>query len=52
MMAIRLDLTEEESGDKEGRDYLDICVLKYGANGVLEISPDFSRTRKPYRVEV
>ena len=29
-----------------------VCVVKYGTNGVLEISPDFSHGRKPYRIEV
>lgn len=42
---------EDESGDAEGSATV-VCVVKYGTNGVLEISPDFSHGRKPYRIEV
>ena len=31
---------------------MDLCVLKYGANGVLEVSPDFTNNRKPYTIEL
>ncbi len=49
VMAVRFNLGSEEEDDKK---YLDLCVLKYGANGVLEVSPDFTHASKPYRVEV
>ena len=31
---------------------IELCVLKYGSNGVLEITPDFTHNRRPYTVEV
>ena len=43
-------------GDAESRNDEDLesngevlCLLKFGTNGVLEVSPDFSHGRKPYR---
>ena len=30
---------------------IELCVLKYGNNGVLEITPDFTHNRRPYTVE-
>ena len=42
---------ETENEDHYG-EYIDLCVLKYGANGVLEVSPDFTNNRKPYTIEV
>ena len=42
----------EENDDEYYGDYLDLCVLKYGANGVLEVSPDFTNNRKPYTIEL
>ncbi len=48
-----LDETEAEAEDrKHYGDYVDLCVLKYGANGVLEVAPDFTHNRKPYTIEV
>lgn len=54
MMAVRysLDLVNDNSGEKGEKNYLDLCVIKYGANGVLELSPDFTHAKKPYRIEV
>ena len=57
VMAVRFDLSDEEisggsSGSQRKKEHLDICVLKYGANGVLEVCPDFTRSKKPYRTEV
>ena len=46
-------LGNDDEGDEEHYgDYLDLCVLKYGANGVLEVSPDFTNNRKPYTIEL
>ena len=46
-------LGNDGEGDEEHYgDYLDLCVLKYGANGVLEVSPDFTNNRKPYTIEI
>lgn len=57
-MVIRLALedkiptdNDEENSDYYG-EYVDLCVLKYGANGVLEVSPDFTNNRKPYTIEL
>ena len=49
----RYFLGNDDEGDEEHYgDYLDLCVLKYGANGVLEVSPDFTNNRKPYTIEL
>lgn len=31
---------------------LDLVALRYCENGVLEMTPDFTYNKKPYRVEV
>ena len=42
---------ESDSSGKD--DHVDLCVLKYSASaGVLEVSPNFTFHRKPYRIEV
>ena len=41
----------EEDADADDND-IELCVLKYGSNGVLEVTPDFTHNRKPYTVEV
>ncbi len=60
-MVIRLALSDSQDKDSEedsGEDvknygnYIDLCVLKHGANGVLEVSPDFTNNRKPYTIEL
>ena len=44
---------EDTNEDVSGVGSTIVCVVKYGGtNGVLEISPDFSHGRKPYRIEV
>ena len=43
---------ESEEDFEHYGEYLDLCVLKYGANGVLEVSPDFTNNRKPYTIEL
>ena len=44
---------ENTDEDVSGVGSTVVCVIKYGgSNGVLEISPDFSHGRKPYRIEV
>ena len=40
--------TETKKKDK----FIDLVALKYGENGVLEMTPDFTYNKKPYRVEV
>lgn len=59
-MAIRFDLTSQAASEEEGRNenqskkrsYLDLCIIKYGSNGVLEVTPDFTHGKRPYRIEV
>ncbi len=52
-MAVRFDLSSEEQDRQQDQDHhLDLCVIKYGSNGVLEVSPDFTSGKQPYRVEV
>ncbi|TRY71762.1 hypothetical protein TCAL_09722, partial [Tigriopus californicus] len=54
LMLIRFDVTTGHGSsevNKEGT-YFDLCVIKYSSNGVLEIAPDFSRDKRPYRVEM
>ena len=55
VIRLALDSTNQTGNDGEEKeehygDYLDLCVLKYGANGVLEVSPDFTNNRKPYTI--
>ena len=48
------DFESEKTGEEtinEDND-IELCVLKYGTNGVLEITPDFTNNRRPYTVEV
>ena len=57
VIRLALDSTNQTGNDGEEKeehygDYLDLCVLKYGANGVLEVSPDFTNNRKPYTIEL
>eukprot|EP00095_Tigriopus_kingsejongensis_P003494 maker-scaffold875_size86197-snap-gene-0.18 protein:Tk03494 transcript:maker-scaffold875_size86197-snap-gene-0.18-mRNA-1 annotation:"hypothetical protein BRAFLDRAFT_279949" len=55
LMVVRFDVTEGDASSGEiNRDgsYFDLCVIKYCSNGVLEITPDFTRDKKPYRVEM
>ncbi len=52
-MAVRFDLSSEEQDRQQDQDHhLDLCVIKYGSNGVLEVSPDFTSGKQPYKVEV
>ena len=59
-MVIKLSVNnEQKSGDQNSNeegliidDDIELCVLKYGNNGVLEITPDFTHNRRPYTVEV
>lgn len=59
-MVIKLSVNnEQKSGDQNSDeerlindDDIELCVLKYGNNGVLEITPDFTHNRRPYTVEV
>ena len=59
-MVIKLSVNNEQksgdqNSDEEGLindDDIELCVLKYGNNGVLEITPDFTHNRRPYTVEV
>ena len=59
-MVIKLSVNnEQKSGDQNSDeerlindDDSELCVLKYGNNGVLEITPDFTHNRRPYTVEV
>ena len=55
VMVIRLALDQsnrEDTDQDHYGDYVDLCVLKYGANGVLEVNPDFTSNRKPYIIEL
>ncbi len=53
LMAIRLDLSGgTDSGGGEADDHVDLCVIRYGDDGVMQLSPDFSSGKKPYRIEV
>jgi hypothetical protein len=54
-MVIRLALDSKRStaeNDDHYGEYVDLCVLKHGSNGVLEVSPDFTNNRKPYTIEL
>ena len=59
-MVIKLSINAEpksgdQNSDEEGlspENDIELCVLKYGNNGVLEITPDFTHNRRPYTVEV
>ena len=57
-MVIRLALESmnehEQKNEHEDRygEFVDLCVMKYGANGVLEVSPDFTNNRKPYSIDI
>ena len=61
LMAIRLDLGENSSGGSssdaaagEGGDesHVDLCIVRYGDDGVLQMSPDFSSGKMPYKIDV
>ncbi len=47
-------ITISADNDSSGKDdHVDLCVLKYFPTaGVLEVSPNFTFHRKPYRIEV
>jgi hypothetical protein len=49
-MSIRLDVGNGDSDDGDG--HVDLCVIRYGDDGVLQVSPDFSNGKRPYRIEV
>ena len=49
MQSIDQSSTEEDVNQEHD---IELCVLKYGTNGVLEITPDFTHNRRPYTVEV
>ena len=59
-MVVKLSINGgQKSGDQSSEDDelnhesdIELCVLKYGNNGVLEITPDFTHNRRPYTVEV
>ena len=58
-MVVKLSINSISSGDPTGEDEaviqdndIELCVLRYGTNGVLEITPDFTHNRRPYTVEV
>ena len=57
-MVVRFDLKADEATGKQSDNprseaqFIDLCVLKYGSNGVMEVSPDFSQNGRPYRVEM
>ena len=44
--------SDENSDTKIYGDYVDLCILKYGSNGVLEVCPDFTKNRKPYSIDI
>ena len=51
IMVIRLFI--DHDGDEHYGEYIDLCIMKYSpANGLLEVSPDFTRNRKPYTIEL
>lgn len=56
-MIIRFAVDSSSENPEDGKasvygEFVDLCVLKLGANGVLEISPDFTNNRKPYTIEL
>ena len=58
-MVVKLSINSISSGDPTAEDEgvvqdndIELCVLRYGTNGVLEITPDFTHNRRPYTVEV
>ena len=58
-MVVRLSVNPVQSRDQSSAEEalnqendIELCVLKYGTNGVLEITPDFTHNRRPYTVEV
>ena len=58
-MIIKLSVNSIQSGEQKSDEEsvnqendIELCVLKYGTNGVLEITPDFTHNRRPYTVEV
>jgi hypothetical protein len=58
-MVVKLSVNPVQSRDQSlaeealnQENDIDLCVLKYGTNGVLEITPDFTNNRRPYTVEV
>ena len=58
-MVIKLSVNSSQSGEQRSEEDItnqdndiELCVLKYGTNGVLEITPDFTHNRRPYTVEV
>ena len=58
-MVVKLSINSILSGDSTAEDEavmqdndIELCVLRYGTNGVLEITPDFTHNRRPYTVEV
>ena len=65
LMAIRLDLGENSGGGGgsvsnseaggeggEGSNHVDLCIVRYGDDGVLQMSPDFSTGKMPYKIDV
>ena len=57
-MVVKLSINSILSGDSTAEDEavmqdndIELCVLRYGTNGVLEITPDFTHNRRPYTVE-
>ena len=56
LMAIRLDLGENSSEAGEdgevGGSHVDLCIIRYGDDGVLQMSPDFSSGKMPYKIDV
>ena len=58
-MVIKLSVNSSQPGEQRSEEDttnqdndIELCVLKYGTNGVLEITPDFTHNRRPYTVEV
>ena len=31
---------------------MDLCIIRYGDDGVLQMSPDFSSGKMPYKIDV
>ena len=31
---------------------MDLCIVRYGDDGVLQMSPDFSSGKMPYKIDV